>query len=277
MDLAAITIPHGILIDGFWLRQVELREMNGYDEQILLDMSRYPLPFKTTALLGGLVKFGNGYAESYNMKTARELTVGDRIALVLYIRRTIFGDKLHCTLSCPNCKEAISLDLSISNLLQPSISDPKSEYELSVENYRLTVRPIKGADLESIATNVDEGTDKMEKLVRACVISSDPCLPSNLDNNFISVLSSKLEKLDPQADLLLDMSCPVCKDSFQTSFNAEDFVYRELSALGKELEYEIHWLAFYYHWSEDAILSMTTKKRKRYVDLINRTLFGERM
>ena len=32
------------------------------------------------------------------------------------------------------------------------------------------------------------------------------------------------------------------------------------------------WLAFNYHWSEDAILSLPIKKRKRYIELINTTL-----
>jgi hypothetical protein len=34
----------------------------------------------------------------------------------------------------------------------------------------------------------------------------------------------------------------------------------------------VHWLAFHYHWSEESILSLTSKKRRRYVEFINDSL-----
>ena len=35
---------------------------------------------------------------------------------------------------------------------------------------------------------------------------------------------------------------------------------------------DIHLLAFYYHWSENEIMSMTIKKRKKYIQLLNEEL-----
>ena len=55
----------------------------------------------------------------------------------------------------------------------------------------------------------------------------------------------------------------------------EDFIFHEISAREQEFEQEVHWMAFNYHWSENTILSLPIKKRKRYVELINRTLSGE--
>lgn len=274
MELTIVTIPHGIPINGSWLRQVGLRELNGYDEQLLAEASNYPLPFRTTALLERVIKFGNGTVESSNTEIIRRLTEGDRIALILHIRRMTFGDKLQCVLSCSNCKEGISLDLSILDLLQPSIPDPSSEYVVNVENFTLKIRPVTGADLEYLFDNGDE-SNTVEQLMRSCIISSDPPLPEKLTDDFIATISSRLEELDPQADLVLDMVCPACQHSFQTPFNAEDFIFGEISTRQSQLEREVHWLAFNYHWSEDSILSLPLKKRKRYVDLINRTLSGE--
>jgi hypothetical protein len=142
----------------------------------------------------------------------------------------------------------------------------------------LKIRPVTGADLESLSVkNDDDGgsNKKADELVRSCIISSDPPLPDTFTDDLFTLISSELGKLDPQADLVLDLACPACKHSFQTVFNAEDFIFQEITSRRSQLEREVHWLAFNYHWSEDSILSLPLVKRKRYVDLINRTLSGE--
>jgi len=43
----------------------------------------------------------------------------------------------------------------------------------------------------------------------------------------------------------------------------------------KYLDEEIHTIAFYYHWTEDAILKLSLRQRRRYVELIEAELTGE--
>jgi hypothetical protein len=40
----------------------------------------------------------------------------------------------------------------------------------------------------------------------------------------------------------------------------------------QNLERTVHFLAWHYHWSEQDILSMTTRKRHRYVELLREEL-----
>ena len=283
MNTAIVTIPHGISIDGSWFQQVTLRELNGYDEQQSAEMINYPLPFRTTVLLARVARFENGSADAATTESdntteiVRQLTAGDRVALMLHIRRLTFGDNLQCILSCPGCRESISLDLSVSKFLQPvNNSHSSSEYNITVDNFALKIRPVTGTDLESLSVNGDDGSNKKaDDLVRSCIISSDRPLPDTLTDDLITVISTKLGELDPQADLILKLACPDCKLSFQTAFNAEDFIFQEISSRQSQLEREVHWLALNYHWSEDSILSLSLVKRKRYVDLINKTLSGE--
>lgn len=275
MQLAVVPIPHGISVNGSWIQRVGIRELNGYDEQLLAEMDNYPIPFRTTALLEKVVSFGQ-VGSNNNAKLVRQLTAGDRIALMLQIRMMTFEDKLSCTLSCPECKESMSMDLSASMFLQPPVQDPKSEYSINLENFSVKVRPVNGADLESLFVNTkDDGANKAEELVRSCTISSDPPFPDNLTDDFINMVSSELQEIDKQADLILDLTCPSCRHSFRTPFNVEDFVFSEIDSRLNQLELEVHWLAFNYHWSEDSILCLPLKKRRRYVDLVNRTLAGE--
>ena len=73
------------------------------------------------------------------------------------------------------------------------------------------------------------------------------------------------------------MKCPDCNELFEIPFFAEDFIFEEISARKRQLEYEIHCLAFYYHWSESDILSLPLKRRRKYVELINRSDYQEKI
>jgi hypothetical protein len=307
-----ITIPHGVPVDSnnSWLRQVELREITGYDEQLLAHTKHYPLPFRSSILLQSVLQISNSdsllNAKIDKRKFVRTLPQGDRVALILNIRKIVFGDRISCTAPCANCKELLSFDVSVSELLKPMKADPKKEYPLQVEGYSLKIRPITGVDLELLILNSledDNNNNKTqenngsvsgvnetakekearnfdldsmtEKLVRSSVTFADPPLPQILSNDFIKAVSSKLEEIDPQANMVLELKCFACQHVFQTNFNAEQFILSEIDSRGKQLYREVHWIAFHYHWEEDSILSLPLRRRKLYLELINKTLSGE--
>lgn len=272
VERAIVKIPHGFLSNGSWIRQAQLRQLNGYDEEYLAETRELPIPLRTTGLLKRIVKFEN-MKESDAPETVRHLTVGDRVALIFHLRKLLFGDKLECLLTCPACKDDMSLSLSISQLLQPMVPHPQSEYVAKAGKFVLRLRPVTGADLEELLG--DEQSDKSERLVRSCIVFSKPPLPDKFTDNILAMVSSKLGELDPQADLVLELSCPTCGHSFQNAFDVEKFIFQEIEMRQEQLEQEVHWLAFNYNWSEETILSLPLTKRKRYVELINRTLSGE--
>jgi hypothetical protein len=75
--------------------------------------------------------------------------------------------------------------------------------------------------------------------------------------------------LDPQAELLLDLICPECGNRFSALFDAASYFFQELSGSIEHVYREVHVLALYYHWSEAEILSMTPRKRQRYLELLD--------
>jgi hypothetical protein len=75
-------------------------------------------------------------------------------------------------------------------------------------------------------------------------------------------LPEKMAALDPQADVLLDLTCPECQAGFVAPFDAGDYVYRELLAGEREFYRQVHSLSFYYHWDEEAILRLPRCKRQ---------------
>ncbi len=270
-----VSLPHGFSSGGSWVQSAQLRELNGYDEQYLGEIEGLPPPQWTTELLYRVATFEASPAES-NRDLVRHLTAGDRVALLLQLRRRALGERLECIITCPDCGDEMSFGLSVRELLQPRLREARTECEVNVEGLALRIRPVTGGDLEALASAKDN-EDLREMLVRTCILSSKPALPPTLSEKVIAEVSSKLAELDPQADLVLDLACPACHRGFKSPFFVEDFVLREFHSRKSQVEKEVHWIALNYHWNEDEILSLPMTRRKRYVDLINRTLSGEAM
>jgi hypothetical protein len=227
---------------------------------------------RTTSLLGRVATFGVGTKDS--LEVARRLTVGDRVALLLELRRLTFGDKMDCIVNCPSCDEEMSVNLSAKAFLHAGSTARRSQTEVSVGGFNLRIRPVTGADLEALDPE-EHGAGLAEALVRSCILSSDRPLPSRIPDEVMAKVSSKLEDLDPQADIVLDLTCPACKLRFKTPFFIDDFMAREVRSRAPQLERDVHWIAFNYHWSEQEILSLPVRQRGKYVELINRTIAGE--
>jgi hypothetical protein len=191
----------------------------------------------------------------------------------------------------------MSLNISIPDIISSSFSTaPKAEYVINVEEFVLKIRPLNGADLESIISNYKDrnynnnnhdddynksANNKAEQLIRSCIIFSNPQISdgsiTKLGKDFFAIIGSKLGEIDPLAEIFYNLSCPCCHDSFRASFNAEDFVLRDIQLRKSQLEREVHWLAFNYHWNEETILSLPVTRRRLYVELINKTLSGDRI
>jgi hypothetical protein len=88
-------------------------------------------------------------------------------------------------------------------------------------------------------------------------------------------LPAIMADLDPQAELVLNLICPVCGHAFSALFDTAAYFFQELSSRIGQLHREVHLLAFYYHWSEAEIMGMTARKRQRYLDLLAEALSEE--
>lgn len=238
-------LPHGIYSDTSWLREAELREITGYDESYLYERSNLSVFERSEALLERIVNFGNKI-ETENRHLLSRLTIGDMAALILQIRRMVFGEYIFSIMPCPSCNTEMSLELKISHILQPPLNEPKDCYDIKVENFMFKLRPVTNGDINQTRENINQ-KNFTERIIRTCIISSTPELEEEIDYNLLEKISLNLAELDPQADLILDLVCPNCKHIFQVPFFPEDFLLREFDALQQQFEMEVHWLAFNYH------------------------------
>ncbi|HEV2387314.1 MAG TPA: hypothetical protein VGS20_08670 [Candidatus Acidoferrales bacterium] len=283
MDAAEVTLPGGWPGKGGWHRAAVVRPATGREEAFLVERGGSLLPAtRATELLSRCVRrLGSRRATP---EAVRSLGVGDREALMLHLRRLTFGDRISCTLRCPGdeCDEPMDLELDVGELLLPPYPHQRAIHQATVEasegSYRVRFRLPTGADLEAAAPLAGAGDAAVNLLLERCVgevVEQSSGRPvSALPPAVAQALPEKMAQLDPQAEILLDLTCPACGAAFIVPFDAADYFYRELCGDRLGLYRQVHLLAFHYHWSEAGILRLTPGKRRVYLELLADGLGG---
>ncbi|MFC2077577.1 hypothetical protein ACFLTM_02070 [Candidatus Bipolaricaulota bacterium] len=275
----AVTVPGGSWLDGRCCRDVTLRPLRGSDEAFLHEAGTSLLPVQlATALLARCVE-QLGAERAITPNLINRLTVGDREALMLQLRRLAFGDRMPCTARCPDpvCGEQLEWDLEIKDLLQPPYTDSQEVYETSIsagggDEFSVRFRLPTGADQEAAAAQALDDVDAAADLIfRRCVeaIATPDGEPAEPPPETVRArVPDLMSEFDPQAELSLSLTCPACGGTFSTVLDASAYFFQEVDQRADDLYREVHTLAFHYHWSESEIMTMTTEKRHRYLGLL---------
>jgi hypothetical protein len=278
---AQVLLRHGCWHQGMCLREVRVRAIAEGDDGLVdeLNAVRRPLE-RDTRLLQRCVA---GLADA---ETLQQLSLGDRAILLLCARRLTFGGEIDCVLKCPQCDENMDFQLHIDQLLTPIPADaPRRYFEETViaagERYKVRLRVPCGADFEESLRHHGMTTSESIRVVLAhCVewarkeADTEMHATIPLDEwpeELAQRVSDRLGEFDPQAEIALQLQCPACRHQFSSSFDCGEYFFRELSAREDCLYREVHQLALAYHWSEADILSMSSRKRQHYLDLLAET------
>lgn len=238
---------------------------------------------RTTALLSRcLVKLGP--ISPVPEEAVRSLTVGDREALLLHLRRLTLGEHIRCVLRCPDpgCGGDMEVNLKVGKLLQPTYTEVRDRYLKTVSQngtgYRIRFRLPTGGDQEAVAAlaRVDLRAGAASLLARCIeeVTTEDGGLVGALPEDVEDGVASYMSELDPQAEMKLRVTCPDCANSFSAVLEAGDYLFQELQRRLRHLYREVHLLALYYHWSEQEILALSTRKRRLYLELLEEAFAG---
>jgi hypothetical protein len=268
--LISVTVPGGRWVDGALTREVHLRPLVAAEAIEVLDKSeaaRSPARL-VTALLARCAEMSD--------EAVAELTVGDREALLLHLRRLTFGERMPCVLTCPRaeCGERMDLDLLVSDLLLSPYPDPRVVHEAVFEDagasWTVQFRLPNGSDQEAVADAPFDEDRAVELLLRRCVrrAERDGGAADRVPPGVARQLSELMGMLDPQAEIILEPRCPACQGVFHASFDTTSWLFRELTIRTRALLSEVHVLASVYHWSEAAILALPEHRRRWYLDLV---------
>jgi hypothetical protein len=276
MESVEIILPCGVSVGERWYRSAWLHPVTGHEEDFLLQEGRLlPAAARVTQLITRCLH-RLGPVEPVGADMVRRLSVGDREALLLHLRRLTLGDRISCLLSCPACGKKMDLDLQIEELLLPPYTQAQMVHETEISDgensYRVVFRLPNGEDQETAVAQAAESVASAAELVlQRCVeqvTSAEDERLSDLPPVVLRELPEKMAELDPQAEVLLDLICPECETGFVVPFDTADYVCREFAAQEREFYRGVHALSFHYHWNEDSILNLSRRKRQIYLDLL---------
>jgi hypothetical protein len=280
-----ITLPGGFEQDGQWRRLVWLRPLTGRDEALFAEP---PGPGGQAAAVTGLLSRTMSVTpdgQPAGLERVRGLTVGDREAALLHLRRVTLDDRMSCVLTCPACHAKLDLDVQASDLVLPPYPHGKRQHRTTVvdggETFDISFRLPTGADQEAVASLARRdpeaaATRVLERCIDAVTDRSGrpvAAWPGGVREHVPSVMA----ELDPQAEVDLDATCPACGDRFVAPFDAAQFLLRELALPDRDLFLDVHRLASHYHWAESEILGMTRRRRRRYLELLADALSAVRL
>jgi hypothetical protein len=268
----AFLLPAGYVDDdGVLHRQVDLTQLTGREEEYLTSA---PAQLSAAAVITQLLtRCVQRIGDLPTVDTAliRNLLVSDREYLILKLWQITNGNKLRLILPCRSeeCGKGMQIDLSLAEV--PIRAQPLLTRTFRLERNDMEFRLPTGGDQEALTGHVDDA-DCVEQLLRRCIVR----MPAGLDLQEIRpAMEKRMEELIPRPLLEVEGVCPECGLQFSSTLDLPELVLSQAAELSQRLPYDVHRLAWNYHWPEGEILSMPRAKRFRYLHLLDDEL--ERM
>ncbi len=200
------------------------------------------------------------------------LSIGQRDSYLLKVREDTFGSQLDGFADCPHCHERLEFELPISDIC---FADPdqavQSSYSFHATGFDLQFRLPNSQDLAALVDYQDAAAAR-DILIQRCLLAASregtAVALGELPDEVLAQLIKQVVACDPQAEVVLPLSCSACGYAWSTLFDIVDFFWTELSVLAQHLLLEVHLLAKFYSWGEADILSMSAIRRQYYLDLM---------
>ena len=169
-----VELPGGFLNpDGSIVKVATVRELNGYDEEIIARGGNRAIMLNTI-LSRGLEKIG------YKTPTTDDLDsllAGDRDAILLGIRKLTFGKTVNGTTVCPGCgvRQDVLIDLD-EDIETKELTDPLNDriFEIDLKAGKAVVGLPNGIVQKQLADNLTKSTpERMTIFLSGCLVSID--------------------------------------------------------------------------------------------------------
>jgi hypothetical protein len=190
-------------------------------------------------------------------------TVGRRDAALIDLRERLFGRRFLALSTCPACGEAIEIAFDADEVRRRAAG--ASRAALHVGGVDLQVRVPTGSDAIAIEA-VPDVTSARAALVARCIEvatrDGEPIALGDLPSSVVDAAVARMNELDPQADVALDVDCPSCAHAWREPFDIVSFLWTELAAWARRLLEDVHLIAAAYGWAERDILGLSPVRRR---------------
>ena len=202
------------------------------------------------------------------------LSIGERDARLLLLREWLFGPRLQNMAQCPSCSEQIEWETNIRDIRinSPKPNAPSEPYLFEADGFTILFRLPDSNDLHDLMVEDEKGKMAgkfLERLILDCKYQHGPFKIADLPEKIMNSLEQRIEEENPQAEILMDLTCVHCHHLWEIQFDIVSYLWSEINGWARHVLHEIGILARVYGWSEQDILNMSPARRQIYLDMVN--------
>jgi hypothetical protein len=204
----------------------------------------------------------------HNYETLQDLSLGQRDRLLFELYRGSFGDALEAFTQCPACHERLEFSLSCGAFLHDGPARQLPTKTVEIDGILFSLRAPTSRDAAAATASATVEAAKNILLRRCATPAAAIDMPvDTLSERTQAAIAAQIALLDPQADVLVELTCPGCGDAWQGVFEVIDFLWAKIRTRARHLLQEIDALARAYGWREAEILDMSDARRGLYVQM----------
>jgi hypothetical protein len=214
--------------DKYLLNEVVMREISGYEEDILAS-SKWDVTKKFNAILSNcLTRIGDGeghyiHDRSQMPHIVDNLTQTDRIQMIFYLRMISVepGPRFTFTANCPGCGEEFEKTVMLDQLKQVVPPDPMLRvYEvIAPGDLRVRCKILLGKDEAELGRAQEDTSNRASLAIKTRVISINNEVPRMPDIKKLTLrqrnyLRDQFEKHEGGIDTTVPGTCTACGRKF---------------------------------------------------------------
>lgn len=191
--------------------------------------------------------------------------LGRRNRALAQLHCACFGPSLRGWAACRQCGEKLEFDVDGHALVETGAGDDGTG-TVTIEScvFRLPT----SRDLARLAAAADTSS-AAARLLDLCLVEDDSAeKPDGWSQHDVEAIGEQLAAADPLAEILLDLHCPLCGESFKEALDLSMFFWSELEGRSKRLLLDVHELASAYGWTEAEVLSLSPVRRNFYLEQV---------
>jgi hypothetical protein len=198
------------------------------------------------------------------------LSIGQRDARLLVLRRRLFGEQLVCLGTCPSCRERLESTVEAGHLMPANELEDVPFLDVVADGYEIRARLPNTLDL--LALDLAGGAPGGQQLLERCLVSvrkaESEVLIAELPTSVLQAVEQRMAEMDPLADLQVELSCPACGHRWEEVFDIGAFLWAEIDGWAQGVLREVHVLASSYGWTEEESLRVGPRRRRQYLELV---------
>lgn len=210
---------------GELVTEVKVREITGVEEDLLAS-SNISAGRKVTQLIGNCLESVGSITDKPELiKIARDLVMGDRVFLMISIRRVTLGDLFPFEDECTLCNTKNLFSVNLSELKSKRMTDPmKRVFDVALPSGKAARYHVMCGRDEETSSKAVQGADRMSigifvRLDRLDNAPPDMNAVKNLGMRDRNFLREQFEEIEGGIETNIELTCPACGEDFETELN----------------------------------------------------------